>query len=80
MKVISQIEMQLTYTAFKSPAGDCTGCEGEAYLDVLGSGLRKISSLPAWLAKMMLLNCIFLGRKKSLNALMKLKTERKSKS
>lgn len=37
-------------------------------LDAPGSGLSKISSLPAWLAKIILQNELSLGRKKSFDA------------
>ena len=67
MKVTLQIEMKLTYIAFKSLVGGGAGKgdEGEVRIDVLGSGLRKISFLPAWLAKIILLKEISPGRKKS---------------
>lgn len=38
------------------------------HLDVLGSGLSKISSLPAWLAKIILRSKLSLGRKKTFDA------------
>lgn len=48
--------------------GGSRGCEGGVPLDAPGSGLSKISSLPAWLAKIILQNELSLGRKKSFDA------------